>query len=82
MITNNIILWDTKYGSIECNLKKIMQKRKINIYQLARITNLRYEVIDKYYHNKVKRYDSIVLAKLCFSLECSLDDLLKYYSSN
>ncbi len=81
MITSNIILWDTQYGKIDCNLKELMLKRKITIYQLVRITNLRYEVISKYYYNNVKRYDSIVLAKLCYSLECSLCDLLKYRSN-
>lgn len=81
MITNNIILWDTKYGKIDCQLKELMFKRKITIYQLVRITNLRYEVISKYYYNKVKRYDSVVLAKLCYSLKCSLNDLLMYSSN-
>ena len=81
MITNNIILWDTKYGKVDCQLKELMIKRKITIYQLVRITNLRYEVISKYYYNKVKRYDSDVLSKLCYSLKCNLDDLLKYSSN-
>ena len=78
LITEKVILWDTRIGSINCYLRDIMKKEKISIYQLSRITNLRYEVINRYYNNEVFRYDSIVLAKLCYSLNCKIDDLLKY----
>ena len=80
-LITNIILWDTKYGIINCHLKDIMIRKNITIYQLIRITNLRYEVINKYYCNNVKRYDSIVLAKLCYTLKCSISDLLEFSSN-
>lgn len=78
MTTEKIILWDTDIGVVKCNLKKVMKDRNITISQLSRLTNLRYEVIDNYCNNRNLRYDSIVLAKLCYSLNCSIDDLLKY----
>ena len=77
-VTNKIILWDTRIGRINCHLQDIMNERNINIYQLARLANLRYEIIDRYYDNKVMRYDSVVLSKLCYSLDCSISDILKY----
>ncbi len=78
LITEKIILWDTNIGEVKCYLKDVMEKRNITISQLSRLTNLRYEVVDNYYHNRNIRYDSIVLAKFCYSLNCSIDDLLKY----
>lgn len=78
MIREKVILWDTKIGEVNCHLKDIMEKRNITISQLARITNLRYEVVDNYYFNRNIRYDSVVLAKFCYSLNCQIDDLLKY----
>lgn len=78
MTTEKIILWDTDIGVVKCYLKKVMKDRNITISQLSRLTNLRYEVIDNYCNNRNLRYDSIVLAKLCYSLNCSIDDLLKY----
>ncbi len=78
LITDKVILWNTKVGKINCHLRDIMYIRKINVYQLARLSNLRYEIIDRYYDNKVIRYDSNVLAKLCYSLDCSISDILKY----
>ncbi len=78
LITSKIILWDTDIGEVKCYLKEIMKDRNITISQLSRLTNIRYEVIDNYYYNRNIRYDSVVLAKLCYSLNCSIDDLLKY----
>ena len=78
LITDKVILWDTKIGKINCHLKEMMFARGINVYQLSRLTNLRYEIIDRYYNNKVIRYDNGVLAKLCYSLNCSIGDILKY----
>ena len=78
LIQEKIILWDTKYGEVKCHLKDIMNKKRITISQLARLTNIRYEVVDNYYNNRNIRYDSVVLAKFCYTLDCSIDDLLKY----
>ena len=82
LITEKIILWNTNIGEVKCHLKNVMTKRKITITQLSRLTNIRYEVVDNYYHNRNIRYDSVVLAKFCYSLDCSIDDLLKYESNN
>ena len=82
LITEKIILWNTNIGEVKCYLKNVMAKRKITITQLSRLTNIRYEVVDNYYHNRNIRYDSVVLAKFCYSLDCSIDDLLKYESNN
>lgn len=82
MITERIILWDTKYGVIKSCLKDILDTRGISLYQLSRLSDLRYEVVYRYYHNEVQRYDSEVLAKLCYVLNCHISDLIKYESSN
>ena len=78
MTSEKVILWDTKIGQVKCYLKDVMDNKNITISQLARLTNLRYEVVDNYYFNRNIRYDSVVLAKFCYSLNCSINDLLKY----
>jgi len=55
-----------------------MNKSNISIYKLAKLTGLKYDVIMRYYHNHIIKYDAIVLAKLCYILNCSISDLLKY----
>lgn len=81
LITDNVILWDTEYGRIKCNLKKVMKRKGINIYQLSRIADIKYDVIKRYATNQIIKYDSNVLSKLCYCLDCNLSDLLKYEKS-
>ena len=42
------------------------------------MTGIRYHIIDNYYKNKVVRYDSFILDKICYALECGIDDIIKY----
>ena len=81
MITDNIVLWDTEYGKIRCRLKKVMKRKDVTIYQLMRVTGIKYDVLKRYINDDIVRYDSIVLAKLCYSLECDVSDLLQYERS-
>ena len=78
MIADKIILWNTDYGKTKSNLKEVMTNRKISIYQLCRLTGLKYEVIKKYYYNTITRYDSDVIAKFCFVLDCDISDIISY----
>lgn len=80
--TEQIILWDTEFGKIHCNLEKLMKKRKLNIYQLARISGLKYDVITRYCEDHIMKYDASVLAKLCYSLDCEIGDLMQYKKSS
>ncbi len=59
-------------------LDKYMDKRGITRYALAEATGIRYDTINKYYRNRVKRYDSYVLAKICDALKCRIADILAY----
>lgn len=78
MITDKIILWNADYGKIESNLKAVMKKKNVSIYQLCRLTGLKFEVIKKYYDNTITRYDSDVVAKFRFVLECNSSDIISY----
>ena len=68
----------TEYGVVYCNLRRIMISKHISIYKLSKLTGLKYDVVMRYYNNIVIKYDAMVLAKLCFTLNCSISDLLKY----
>ena len=81
MITGNVILWDTEVGYIKCKLKKIMKRRGINIYQLARLSDIKYDVLKRYCSGGMMKYDARVLVRLCYSLDCEISDLLQYERS-
>lgn len=72
------MLLGVEYGVVYCDLQGIMKKKDLSIYKLSKLSGLKYDVILRYYNNTVIKYDSSVLAKLCFTLDCSINDLLKY----
>ncbi len=59
-------------------LDDMLEKRGITRYELAKRTGIQYQVIDNYYKNKVKRYDSFVLDRMCEALDCKIQDLVLY----
>ena len=61
---------------IHLTLDKILAKKKLTRYELAKRTGIKYQTIDAYYKNKVKRYDSDILLKICLALECNIEDIL------
>lgn len=66
------------YGEIKVDIKSIMKKRNISRTQLAKRTGLHYQIINRYYDNEIVRLDRDVLAKLCYILNCSLDEIMYY----
>ena len=67
-----------QYGSIEINLREIMDKKNITRNALARAINARFEVIDKWYNGHVEKIDADVLARICYVLECTPADMIIY----
>ena len=59
-----------EYGKIQLRLKEIMDKKKITRNYLARATNTRFEVINKWYNNEVEKMDLDILARICYVLDC------------
>ena len=80
MITDNIVIYGTEYGKIRCRLKKVMKQKNLNIYQLERLSGIKYDVLKRYARNEIVRYDSVVLAKICYVLDCEISELLQYES--
>ena len=74
---NSVIIY-ADYGEIRFDIKKIMDQKNITKTQLAKRTGLHHQIIDRYYNNKIERYDKDILARICFILNCSLNDIMYY----
>ena len=59
-------------------LDKALAERSVSRYELAKRTGIQYQIIDKYYKNKVKRYDSFVLERICVALDCDVSEIIEY----
>lgn len=65
---------------VKLTLDKTLKKLNISRYELAKRTGIQYQIIDNYYKNKVIRYDSYVLDKICCALDCDISDKIEYKS--
>jgi DNA-binding Xre family transcriptional regulator len=63
---------------VRLTLQEYMDKNRVTRYALSQSTGIRYHIIDKYYKNKVVRYDGYVLDKICTALDCSIEDILTH----
>ncbi len=59
-------------------LDKTLKSLDISRYELAKRTGVQYQIIDNYYKNKVKRYDSLVLDRICTALDCKISDVIEF----
>lgn len=61
---------------IKLTLDKYIDENNVSRYALAQKTGIQYQIIDNYYKNKVVRYDSDVLNKICNALNCQISDII------
>ena len=54
---------------IRVTLDKLLEEHGISRYELSKRTGIQFQIIDNYYKNKVKRYDSYVLERICDALD-------------
>jgi putative transcriptional regulator len=63
---------------IRLTLDKTLTRLNISRYELSKRTGIQYQIIDNYYKNKVIRYDSDVLNRICDALQCDICDVIEY----
>lgn len=69
------------YGKITVHIKEIMDREGITRNYLAKVSNTRFEVIDRWYNGEIEKMDLDILARICYVLECSPADIIKYSNS-
>lgn len=68
-----------EYGSVRVKLAELLAERGITRNRLHMLTGVKNDVIDRYYKaENVMMVDLDFLAKVCFVLDCTIDDLLEY----
>lgn len=69
---------DIDYGHIHIKLDELMEKQNISINKLAFRSEMQRTQLKSYMKNNVQRLDISVLSRLCYALECDLEDLIEY----
>ena len=63
---------------VKLTIDRYLAMRGMTRYELAKRTDIKFQTIDRYYKNRVIRYDSYILDRICTALECDLCDILEY----
>ncbi len=63
---------------ITITLKERLEEKGMTRYRLAQLSGISFPTVDKYYKNKVARYDGYILSQFCAVLDCGVGDLLRY----
>ncbi len=63
---------------IRLTLDRALEACGMTRYELARRTGIQYQIVDNYYKNKVKRYDSYVLDRFLSALDCEISEIIEY----
>ena len=59
-------------------LDKYLDKHCITRYELAKRIDVKFQTIDRYYKNRVVRYDAYILDRICSALGCNICDIIEY----
>lgn len=75
----NGIIQFKDYGTIVVKLSEVMDKFSVTRNKLAKLTGVKYGVVDRYYKARsIEMVDLNFLAKVCFVLSCDISDILEY----
>ena len=66
------------YGDIKIHLAEILEEKNISLNQLSFRTEMQRTQLRNYRDNKIQRLDIDILKRLCYVLECNLNDLIEY----
>jgi len=62
------------------NLSKLMGEKRIKIYELEQLSGVSRSTLTRLYYNQTNTISFNTIEKLCYSLECTTQDLLEFIS--
>ena len=63
---------------VRLTIDRYLKKCGITRYELAKRTEVKFQTIDRYYKNRVVRYDGYILDRICKALNCDISDIIEY----
>ena len=75
---NRSVLLLRDYGHIEIRLKEMLESKGMTRNALADAIGSNFEVVNNWYGGNLGKIDADVLARICYVLECNVEDLIVY----
>ncbi|RKJ01940.1 XRE family transcriptional regulator [bacterium D16-54] len=73
---------DVDYGHVRKKLADLMAEQNISINKLAFRAEMQRTQLKAYMKEDIQRVDLAVISRLCYALECDLNDLIEYIPPN
>lgn len=66
------------FGKVIFKIDQVLEEKNISKNKLEKEANLQRTQLNSYCNNKVKRIDLETIAKICYVLECDINDIVEY----
>ena len=63
---------------IKNKLSEMMGIRRMNMAEVARVGGLNHVTVFRIYHDKTKTIELETINKLCYALDCRIQDIFEY----
>ena len=69
---------ENDYGHIKIKLDELIKERGISKNELSHKAEMQRTQINQYCNGEITRLDTAVLARICSTLDCRIEDLLEF----
>lgn len=66
------------FGRIHFKIDQVLKDKNVSKDKLEKEAKLQRAQLNSYCNNKVKRIDLETIAKICYVLECGIEDIMEY----
>ncbi len=70
------------FGKIIFKIDQVLEEKNISKNKLEKEANLQRTQLNSYCNNKVKRIDLDTIAKICYVLDCKVEDIMDLNQEN
>ena len=69
---------EESFGSIKIGLEELIQKKGMSKNKVSNLAQMQRTQLNNYCKGKIQRIDLSILSRLCYALDCSIEDILEY----
>ena len=73
-----VLMKEENYGYIKIKLEALIKDRGISKNKLSHKAEMQRTQINQYCNGEITRLDTAVLARICSTLDCRIEDLLEF----
>lgn len=66
------------FGQVVFKIDQVLEEKRISKNKLEKEAKLQRTQLNSYCNNKVRRIDLQTLAKICYVLDCGIEDIMEY----